>query len=232
MLPGNYAVASIHHWDTSIGDRGRWCALRSGSIALVNRSVRCLAILAVMASIVAAPATASAHSRTTVTVFHAFTPDGTPTVNTRQKSGYCFSGALTVDRNDAWRCFIGNYIYDPCFSSPQAGGVVICPNAQVTGGVTINLTRGLPRKYADHRSPSPNAQPWNIQLTNGHHCIFASGATSVVDGKRLNYGCFGLNYALWGFPRRRTQPWTIFVAPYNAAHLSQSQRRAIRRVWT
>lgn len=205
-------------------------AVCSDRLGAMKHVVGCLVVLAVMAAAYVCPSAAGARVHTTVTVFHAFRSDGTPTINTRSRSGHCYTGALTVDRKDAWRCLVGNEIYDPCFSSPQSAGAVICPNAQVTGGVTIHLTRGLPLRNADARAPSPRAQPWNILLTNGHHCVFSSGATLVVDGTRLNYGCFGLNYELWGFPRRTTQPWTILVAPYNATHLSQ--RRAIRQVWT
>ena len=179
----------------------------------------------------AAPAGAGAHSRTTVTIFRAFTADGTPTIHTRSKSGYCWTGSLTANRDDAWRCFVGNYIYDPCFSSSRAQGVVVCPNLQVNGGIEIQLTRRLPRGMADPGSPSVHAQPWNIELTNGHHCAFFSGATSVIHGTRLNYGCGGgLKYALWGFPNHRSEPWTILIGGFTATRLHQ--HRAIRHVWT
>ena len=197
----------------------------------MRRTIRYVMLLAAVASVMAIPASASGHIRTGVTVFEPFASDGTPTLSTRTKSGYCWTGALTSIRNDAWRCFVGNYIYDPCFSSAQAPGVVICPNLQVNGGIDIQLTRRLPRGQANPGTPSPNDQPWNIQLTNGHHCVLSAGATNVVQGKRLNYFCGGgLKYGLWGFPRRRTQPWTILVAPFSTMTLHG--QRSIWHVWT
>jgi hypothetical protein len=60
--------------------------------------------------------------------------------------------------------------------------------------------------------------------------VFASGATAVVHGVRLNYFCGArCNYGLWGYPRRRFQPWTILIGPFNAKVLHA--RRAIRHVW-
>jgi hypothetical protein len=188
-------------------------------------------LLAAVAGVMTMPAAATAHSRTTATIFQAFAPDGAPTLNTRPKSGSCWTGALTIARSDAWRCLVGNYIYDPCFSSSQAQGVVICPNLQVNGGVEIHLTKRLPRGMGNTGTPSLNDQPWNIQLTNGHHCMLSSGATNVVHGKRLNYFCGGgLKYGLWGFPRRNGEPWTILVGPFTATSLHA--QRSIRAVWT
>ncbi len=176
------------------------------------------------------PPGAVAHTRTTVTLFRAFTAAGTPTIPTRSQSGHCYAGSLTSNRDDAWRCFVGNYIHDPCFNSPQARGVVVCPDAQVNRGIEIRLTRGLPRRYANTGRPSLRIEPWALQLTNGHHCTFASGASNVIHGVRLNYFCgAGVNYGLWGFPSRRSEPWTILIAPFMAKRLHQ--RTAIRQAW-
>lgn len=46
--------------------------------------------------------------KTKISVFYAFTRDATPTLHTQSKRGYCWTGSLAADRNDAWRCFVGN----------------------------------------------------------------------------------------------------------------------------
>ena len=97
----------------------------------------------------ALPASAAARGHTIETVFHAFRADGTPSIHVQTRSGYCYSGSLAIDRTDAWRCFVGNFIYDPCFSSSIAPGEVVCPDLAITGGIEINLTRRLPRRLAD-----------------------------------------------------------------------------------
>ena len=126
------------------------------------------------------------------TVFQAFNSAGRPTIQVRSTSGECFSGSAATTRRDAWRCRVGNRIYDPCFSSGSARGVVICPtNLRLTGGIRIRLTQPLPRRFGNNRAPSLALQPWDIELANGWRCRILTGATDVFSGMRLNYGCSG-----------------------------------------
>jgi hypothetical protein len=165
----------------------------------VRGVARVLLAVVVVAAIAAAPTPAAARLTTKATIFRAFNSAGVPTIPVRSKSGYCFTGSLTINRGDAWRCFVGNQIYDPCFSSSKAPGEVICPGLQVGGGIRIRLTRAFPRQYGDSGSPSLRNQPWDIGLATGQHCAFASGASNVIHGVRLNYFCRpGTNYGLWG----------------------------------
>jgi hypothetical protein len=207
-------------------------AIRSRTVKLAFRRLTVLALTASLAALPLALSSASAvaHTTTTATIFRAFHPDGTPTLDAHTKSGSCFTGSLTIDRGDAWRCIVGNLLFDPCFSSAHAPGKVLCPNAQLNGGVEIKLTKGLPHAMGNPGAPSLKDQPWDIQLTSGRHCELSSGASNVVQGVRLNYFCgAGIKFGLWGFPRRKSQPWTILSAPFSAKHLHAWV--AIRRVW-
>lgn len=196
--------------------------------------MRVRAIVPTMATAVAvclgAAGPSVAHVKTRGTIFEPFAADGSPTIPVRETSGYCWTGSLATPRRDAWRCFRGNFIVDPCFSSAAVPGTVVCPNIGMINGVELDLTKPLPRKYANHARPSLRLQPWNLELTSGRHCVFATGATTIVDGKRLNYGCNGQgNGVLWGYPNRRSQPWTIPFGPYNATRLTG--RASIRQAW-
>lgn len=191
---------------------------------------RGLLAIALLVVIGASSAPAAARITTQATIFRPFNGSGAPSIRVQSRSGYCFTGSVAANRSDAWRCFIGNLIYDPCFSSARVPGVVICPNRQVIGGIRIRLTRSLPRRFANRRPPSLANQPWNIQLADGRHCVYSSGATNVIQGVRLNYFCpAGTRYGLWGVPNRRVQPWTIRSAPFTARRLGR--RRLIRHVW-
>ena len=194
------------------------------------RGLVAASVVAGMMAVTASLAPGAAQKVTRTTVFQAFTQDGAPTIPVRSKAGYCWTGSLTINRGDAWRCFVGNYIYDPCFSSQHASGVVICPNLQLSSGISIRLTRPLPQQYGDPGVPSLGDQPWNIELASGRHCALASGASNVVHGIRLNYFCgSSSHFGLWGFPNRRAEPWTIWSAPFTATSLHQ--RRPIRHAW-
>ena len=174
---------------------------------------------------------ALAATHTTATVYSAFSYHGVvvPHVQT-VSSGSCWTNSAVTERDDAWRCFVGNYIYDPCFSSEFAYGVVVCPTPWNDAGIEIQLTKPLPKPFS-HLAPSLRMQPWAIQTASGADCVLSSGAgPRPIHGRHLNYFC-GANskVGLWGFPDRTAQPWTIFSAAQNATVLSH--RVAIRRAW-
>ena len=180
-------------------------------------------------SVAALVPTAAQALTTKASVYYAFTTSGAVKFKAQTVSGYCWTGSAVINRKDAWRCLNGNFIHDPCFSSPLDPGYVACPNAGLTRGVKIHLTKKLPHKFANHGSPSLKNQPWNIQTASGRHWVASSGATNVVDGKPALYFRAGSHAALWGYPIRAHQPWTILWAPLNATKLHTRVR--IRHVW-
>ena len=190
-------------------------------IAPVRRSRPLVAVLLGSALALACAAVAAAHLETATTLFEPFTAAGAPTIHVKQASGHCWTGSLSSPRSDAWRCFEGNYILDPCFSSASVAGRVVCPNSGLKDGIELKLTKPLPRKQANSGRLSLGERPWQLELAGGRHCVFASGATSVIGRRRLNYFCDGKGQlGLWGWPDRRQEPWTIESAPASASHLS------------
>jgi hypothetical protein len=215
------------------GERGQGGDENSRGRVMLGRKAMARALWCALAVVLVVPPSESfARLRTGATIFRAFRTDGTPTIPVRRRSGYCWTGSLAVNRYDAWRCAAGNEIGDPCFSSDLATGYVVCPNGYVSRGVEIRLTRRLPYRYADSGTPSRRAHPWAIVTLSGRRYVMLTGATKVVDGQRLNYGCLtrGCGSALWGGPRRNTEPWTILWAPFDATSLRELAK--IRRVWT
>lgn len=178
-------------------------------------------------ALTAVPATALAEG-THASIFYAFTATGKPTLPVKQVFGYCWTGSLATRRADAWRCFVGNDIYDPCFASSVAPGIVVCPTAELNRAIEIRLTRPLPYDYADRGRPSLESAPWDIETVNGNYCFVITGATNIVDKQPLRYECSD-NVGLWGAPAQNTKPWTILWAPFNATSLHQ--RIGIRHVW-
>jgi hypothetical protein len=143
-------------------------------------------------------------------VYRAFNANGNPSIHvTNSVRGYCWSGSEAIDRADAWRCRSGNYLYDPCFSSANRAGIVLCPAAAwLRSGTEIQLTKRLPHKYGHKHKPSVSGLPWGIETTSGTKCLFLTGATSVFQHRRANYGCRS-GEILYGSPDRHGQPWTI-----------------------
>lgn len=174
----------------------------------------------------------TALAATGVTIYQPFTPHGSIKSRTRSRAGDCPSGSEATPRGDAWRCFSGNLVLDPCFSSTRDRGIVVCPEAPwLKGGVEIRLTKPLRRANGNHSAPSPSLEPWALELYDGLRCLFAGGATNVVEGQRFNYFCgAGSHEGLWGYPDRSSTPWGILIGTPQATSLSQ--RATVRHAWT
>ncbi|HLY82456.1 MAG TPA: hypothetical protein VKQ71_05695, partial [Acidimicrobiales bacterium] len=182
-------------------------------------------------------ATAAAGTRTHAIIYEPFASSGAPAVRvTSTIQGHCWTGSLATPRRDAWRCMNANppcltggapcagaasFIYDPCFSSAKAPGVVLCPapGPWSDNALEIKLTSRLPTKFANTKSPTTTGLPWALVTMRGWRCGLNTGATTVVDHRRANYFCTGTRDWLWGGPSRRSQPWLIYAAPLSARRL-------------
>ena len=202
----------------------------SATIRLVwaRSALRTLVALAVIAF--ASTASSAAFAGTSTTVYSPFSYHGVVGPQVRMVAGSCWENSAVTPRDDAWRCLVGNDIYDPCFSSAFAYGVVVCPTPWNDTGVEIQLAKPLPTA-SSHRAPSRTMRPWAIQTVAGADCVLSSVAgPRPIHGRHLNYFCGpSFKLGLWGFPDRKSQPWTIFIAPQNATVLTH--RVAIRHAW-
>ncbi len=168
-----------------------------------------LALLVVVA-VSAFGATALASIRTTTVVYHAFTTSGQPAIHvSKSVKGHCFSGSSETNRNDAWRCLTGNFLYDPCFSSSKAAGIVLCPDrAWKHAGIEIKLTKAL--SHGNKHKPSTKGLPWAMQTTSGLKCVFQGMGPLISQTNFADYACQGGTW-LWNKPSRASQLWTIQV---------------------
>ncbi len=129
-----------------------------------------------------APASADASAPITATQVITYTP-AIPTGEPQE--GSCWTSSLAVWRPNAYRCTVGNQIYDPCFAE---GDSVICgadPTTEETGFV-LKLTQPLPTPETPQDAA---AHAWLVELADGTVCGFATGATYAVGGDRANYLC-------------------------------------------
>ncbi len=122
--------------------------------------------------------------------------------------GYCFTGSLADPRADAWRCFLGNEIQDPCFSG--GGTFVICPSGTPDSrdALELQLTKPLPINQANPPGDPTRKDPWVIVTAGGAYCYRITGASALRAGKELTYECAGAS-SLAGSPRRARSAWTI-----------------------
>src|SRR5665213_4238311 len=123
-------------------------------------TVLSLALAVSIGALVATGAQAKGH--TIATVYEAFSYHGVPEPTVTNASGSCFTSSDVPLRDDAWRCTVGNTLYDPCFSSSLAFGIVVCPIPWQGSGTEIHLTKPLP-KSSSHTIPSLSLQPWAVE---------------------------------------------------------------------
>jgi hypothetical protein len=102
------------------------------------------------------------------------------------KPADCWETSLAAPRADAWRCIVGNIIYDPCFSTQGQKNYVICDvNPAGDGrGLKVKLAHPLPASTVGQ-----GVQAWMMRLSDGTVCSFITGATGLVREERINYGC-------------------------------------------
>jgi hypothetical protein len=162
---------------------------------------------------------AGTKSSTTVRRFIAFNGKSlAPTLEvTKRGRGYCWVGSIADGRTDAWRCFLGNSILDPCFSKGKLSKpFVVCPIAPWSRRATVLvLTKPIPLVEGNATSRS-STEPWGIVTANGKHCLAFTGATGVIGGRYVRYGCQE-GGVLLGVPDRHTPVWTIFYAAKNSS---------------
>lgn len=134
------------------------------------------------ASTAAPPAETTPTATITATQVITYTP-GPPTGEPRE--GDCWTSSLAVWREDAWRCMVGNDIYDPCFSQDDS---VICGASPVTPTVSFALTLTEPLPPPEVPADT-TGHAWLVELPDGTVCEFATGATGGVGDERINYLC-------------------------------------------
>ncbi len=134
---------------------------------------------------------------------------------TQKASGSCWTHSLVSDRGDAWRCFEGSDILDPCFGSASQTLIVACAQSPFSHRlVLLSLKKPLSdSQNATTRWLQPKGEPWGLRLTNGDTCVFATGATDVVAGERMNYACAKDGWII-GAPDRSTAQWTARSVDY------------------
>jgi hypothetical protein len=194
-----------------------------------RRTARLGATAALAGLAVLAPGAASAATK--VMSYSPFAADGTLRPGLRATAafgGTCDTGSFVVA--GAFRCSAGTVIRDPCYldaaqSTAQRTVVVCAADPWSSAVVRLRLTQA---PKADHGAP-PGGPPWALTLASGRRCVFASGATSVVAGRRLSYVC-GRARVLFGRPDDSAPTWRIRQA--TSAGGAHRRTVAIAVAWT
>jgi hypothetical protein len=115
-------------------------------------------------------------------------PDGSPVrgFRTTRTAGHagCEPGSEAIGQ--AYRCFAGNFLYDPCWAERAGTPTVLC--LAVPWSMTV-IRLGLSAPLgAIPPAPAPS-EPWGVELAGGQRCALLQGAHSVFDGRVIDYYC-------------------------------------------
>jgi hypothetical protein len=203
----------------------------------MNRRFKIVPMLVLLA-VYAGPAAAITPALKKATRIIRYSP-ATPGIGTKQ--GHCWTGSIAIPRPDAWRCMVGNEIFDPCFSS-EDGMEVVCDVDPSKGnpGFNLQLTEPLPTSENPPQETGTTAQTgWLIELDDGTYCRPATGATGIVDGKAATYYCASesadTDVVLLGDLDSTGPVWTaekaVLVPGPKGPRLAKSKRVGIKTVW-
>jgi|SRR5271166_5000622 len=113
--------------------------------------------------------------------------DGTPVggfrATTTVSHAGCEPGSEAIGQ--AYRCFAGNFLYDPCWAVRAAVPTVLClayPWSVTAIRLEVDAPLGaIPAAVA--------SEPWGVELANGQRCELLQGAHSLFDGRVIDYYC-------------------------------------------
>jgi hypothetical protein len=111
---------------------------------------------------------------------------GTPSEQAQE--GSCWARSVAIPRPGAWRCMVGNQIFDPCFATPSASGTLVCGADPALGkeGFPLKLTKALP---TDLSSPPEQPPVWMFELADGSVCEPFTGTMPMVGGEPARWSC-------------------------------------------
>ncbi|PKN86740.1 MAG: hypothetical protein CVU51_06665 [Deltaproteobacteria bacterium HGW-Deltaproteobacteria-1] len=149
----------------------------------------CLSVLMVILITLCVPFTSQAVSskKITKTKIIKFVPP----IPSEKREGSCWTNSNIIQRSDAWRCMIGNEIFDPCYIA-QDKTTIVCdskPDIEKPTGFVLKLTQPLPEP---DKVVVPSSSASMIELEDGTVCDAISGASAATDGirtERISYSC-------------------------------------------
>ena len=107
------------------------------------------------------------------------------------KEGHCWTSSIAAPRADAWRCMVGNEIFDPCFESTDREAVVCMPDPpKGEEGFRLKLNKPLPKPEITSEAAAMGGKGgWLVELSDGTLCRPVTGASWLVDEKMVTYYC-------------------------------------------
>ena len=147
-------------------------------------------------------------------------------VTSRASGASCEPGSEAIGQ--AYRCFAGNAVYDPCWPAKTASPTVLCvadPWLRTAAELKVSSALGaIP-------ATGPSAgEPWGVQLASGQRCVLAQGAHNEFSGQVVDYYCRPGLALLRGL-NRKPATWTARSVLTRAGKLLGGPVEQIQLAW-
>lgn len=154
-------------------------------------------------------------------------PAGGYRVTSHAANASCSAGSEAIGQ--AYRCFAGNYVYDPCWAEKAAAPTVLCvadPWLHTVAELRVSSALGpIPSEGG-----AGAGEPWGVQLAGGQRCVLAQGAHSAFDGTVIDYYCTQKLSLLRGL-RLGSPMWTARSVIDTSGKLSSGPTEKIEIAW-
>ena len=142
-------------------------------------------------------------------------------------NGECVGRSLTIG-SPGYRCKAGRWVLDPCWKS---GNGVVC--AGFPWDTVLSTIRVPKAKFPVHVKEVEQAQPWAIELADGHRCriLQSSHVTVNLRGRPLHtdYDCDGGLVLLRNLTRGEV--WKIATAKWDHGRYAVDPSADVRRAY-
>jgi hypothetical protein len=141
----------------------------------------------------------------------------------------CEAGSEAIGQ--AYRCFAGNAIYDPCWAEKAATPIVLClPYPWARTDVRLLVRGPLGALPSEGGSPG-TGEPWGVQLASGQRCLLAQGAHTEFAGRVIDYYCSTRFWLLRGLSERSAVWRAGSVIASKSGKLTRGPEQAITIAW-
>jgi pimeloyl-ACP methyl ester carboxylesterase len=145
----------------------------------------------------------------------------------------CEAGSDSVPQ--AYRCFNGGGIADPCWldNADAAQATVLCQEAPwTTQIVRLSVPAGGLEPFSGPAQPVNPSFPWGVELSDGEQCIAVQGTHDSFNGKVVDYAC-GPKYGhvLLRSLNRSSPSWTYQSAYYRGSSYTTGPVEHVSTAW-
>jgi len=168
-------------------------ARRTGKPRLAGTTPFPVLIMILLVAVPLAACSSAAHSPAALTAtkqvhVSPVGPDGSPARGFRTTmtiaDANCEAGSEVIGQ--AYRCFAGNFVYDPCWAERASGPTVLCvPFPWSATDIRLQVNAPLSAIPAEPGT----SEPWGVELADGQRCVLFQGAHSLFAGRVIDYYC-------------------------------------------